>query len=81
MIDIGAARGKFVAQLAVSLEWAGALNFLGLELRAELVRHAMEALKASQTRNITFVAGAVGTALLPLLDDAPGSDSCTCIPL
>lgn len=61
MVDLGAARGKFVAELAASEAWGGVLNFVGLELRGELVEHAMEALHASRPgpTNLTFVAGAV----------------------
>ena len=61
MVDLGAARGKFVAELAASEAWGDVLNFVGLELRGELVEHAMEALHASRPgpTNLTFVAGAV----------------------
>jgi len=69
LLDIGCAKGRFLAALARSAAFAashGAHNFLGVELFAPLVRAANAARDAAALRNLHYVAGAA-EAVLPAL--------------
>ena len=69
LLDIGCAKGRFLAALARSEAFAashGPHNFLGVELFAPLVRAANAARDAAQLRNLHYLAGAA-EAVLPAL--------------
>ena len=66
LLDIGCAKGRFLAALARSEAFAashGRHNFLGVELFAPLVRAANAARDAAQLRNLHYLAGAAESVL------------------
>ncbi len=67
-LDIGAAYGRFLLELAQhNSEW----NHLGIEIREALVTHANQKRDAANLRNLHYVFGNINTSLATLLASLP----------
>lgn len=67
-IDIGCAKGYFVMQMAqLKPDW----NFLGLEIRAPLVNHALQQRDKAGLHNLHFLFCNANTSLVDLLQSLP----------